>query len=213
DGTTFNGGPTGAGTYSNGGVRSLVNELTVSGCTFTNTSAVAFDGADPGSALQVFNSDVVVTDTAFTGNRGTPLYVESSVEGASYTVEMDGTSFEDNEEAFVDASGNLTSQAAAAMLTAKDGGELVNGGTAALATTCQNNVPSACEVIVTASTLLFAPNDDSCNVCDESGTALETGSIGGGNTTVAVGSCDELKTAAESGESGTIELTGDITCS
>lgn len=37
---------------------------------------------------------------------------------------MDGTSFEDNEEAFVDASGNLTSQAAAAMLTAKDGGEV-----------------------------------------------------------------------------------------
>lgn len=60
----------------------------MSGCTFTNTSAVAFDGADPGSALQVFNSDVVVTDTAFTGNRGTPLYVESSVEGASYTVEV-----------------------------------------------------------------------------------------------------------------------------
>lgn len=37
---------------------------------------------------------------------------------------MDGTSFENNEEPFVDASGNATSQGAVAMFTAKDGGEV-----------------------------------------------------------------------------------------
>lgn len=75
-------------TFSNGGVRSVGNGLTVNGCTFTGTSAVEYDGADPGSALQVYNSDLVITDTAFRGNKGTPLYVESSVQGASHTVEV-----------------------------------------------------------------------------------------------------------------------------
>lgn len=50
--------------------------------------------------------------------------------------------------------------------------QLVNTGGALLTTTCMNNVPSRCEIIVARAPLLFADDDDTCNVCDESGISI-----------------------------------------
>lgn len=75
---------------SNGGLRSgspgssrCSRELLVLDCSFSNNTATSSgDGDRGGSALQVFNTNVSVSNSDFAGNKGTAVYIETSYDGS-----------------------------------------------------------------------------------------------------------------------------------